>query len=118
MGTRVSGPGSVIGRRGSGAMSRARYRHDGAGGSMRTVGFGAVRVMALVSVVALSAVACGNRRSSDKLNALLNGNNGGQGAAPPPAPPTPAATPDAGSAAGAGAPAPDAAATPGVGGAS
>jgi branched-chain amino acid transport system substrate-binding protein len=54
-----------------------------------------VRVVAVVSVVVLSAVACGNRSSEDKLNALLNGNNSGQGA-PAPSTETPAVTPDAG----------------------
>lgn len=82
-------------------MSRARYRM--------------VRVVALVSVAALSAGACGNRSSEDKLNALLNGNNGGQGAgAPAPSPETPAVTPDADP----GAPLPDAGGTgasPGAG---
>src|SRR4051795_12547519 len=83
---------------GSGAMSRARYRDDGVGSGLRTAGSRAVRVMALVSLVALSAVACGHRSSSDKLNALLNGNGNanGQGtAAPAPAAGAPAA-PDAG----------------------
>lgn len=62
---------------------------------MRSARYRMVRVVALVSVVALSAGACGNRSSEDKLEALLNGNSD-QGA-PTPAPPaeTPAVTPDA-----------------------
>ncbi|HEV7536458.1 MAG TPA: ABC transporter substrate-binding protein, partial [Acidimicrobiia bacterium] len=88
-------------------MSRARYRDNGVGSGLRMAGSRAVRVMALVSMVGLAAVGCGNRSSSDKLNALLNGN--GQGtAAPAPAAGAPA-TPDAGS--GAGATSPDAAAS-------
>jgi branched-chain amino acid transport system substrate-binding protein len=54
--------------------------------------------MALLSVVALSAVACGNRSSEDKLNALLNGNgnNNAGAAAPAPSAATGAPTADAG----------------------
>ncbi|MDQ1499215.1 MAG: hypothetical protein QOI86_2555, partial [Actinomycetota bacterium] len=96
-------------------MSRARYRDDGAGPGMKRAGSRAVGVMALVSLVGLSAVACGNRSSSDKLNALLNGNNSSQGAGAPAATPATPAAPADSSAGAAGSDPGSSAATPGVG---
>jgi len=78
-----------------------------------------MRLVALAGAVVLATAACGNRSSSDKLNALLNGKN--QGAPAPAAAPgsaapsadTPAATGDAG--ASAAVPAPGSAAAPSAG---
>jgi branched-chain amino acid transport system substrate-binding protein len=71
--------------------------------------------MALVSLVGLSAVACGNRSSSDKLNALLNGNNSSQGAGAPAATPATPAAPADSSGGAAGSDPGSTAATPGIG---
>lgn len=73
---------------------RARYRDDSAGSAIRLGRFRGLRLVAVASLVVLSAGACGNRSSEDKLNALLNGSNTGGSAAPGPSPET--ATPDLG----------------------
>jgi hypothetical protein len=62
-------------------MRTARHRDGGAGPRRGLTGSRTLRMAALAAVVALSTVACGNRSSDDKLNALLNGKNQGSGSA-------------------------------------
>jgi branched-chain amino acid transport system substrate-binding protein len=78
-------------------MRTARHRDGGAGPRRGLTGSRTLRMAALAAVVALSTVACGNRSSDDKLNALLNGKNQGSGSAGAPATAQPSAgTPAAG----------------------